>query len=108
MGDTFSRRFPLVAPTEAALTCLQTEVAGRALRLPRGREGTAIDGVVLQTEPSGNASDQELGESSVHISCIPVAVAGMVVGLPEAPEIGAHEYIDWELRDARPRFDEED
>jgi len=41
-----------------------------------GGEEPLVNGVVLQTEPSENASDEEPGESSVHISWIPVEVHG--------------------------------
>ena len=73
-----------------------------------GGEDSLVNGVVLQTGPAAGTSDEEgPGGSGVHVSWIPVEVAGMVVGLPEVQEIRTHEYIDWEIRDARPRFDEE-
>lgn len=74
-----------------------------------GGEDPLVNGVVLQTGPATGTSDEEgPGGSGVHISWIPVEVAGMVVGLPKAREIRTHEYIDWEIRDARPPFDEEE
>ena len=73
-----------------------------------GGEDSLVNGVVLQTGPAAGTSD-DVGHdgSGVHISWIPVEVAGMVVGLPEAREIRTHEYIDWEIKDARPPLDEE-
>lgn len=71
-----------------------------------GGEDPLVNGVVLKAGPSEIVPDEEPGGSDVHVSWIPVEVARMVVGLPEAQEIRTHEYIDWEIRDARPRFDE--
>lgn len=73
-----------------------------------GGEDPLVNGVVLRTGPTaGTSSEKGPAGSDVHISWIPVEVAGMVVGLPEARKIRTHEYIDWEIRDARPQFDEE-
>lgn len=73
-----------------------------------GGEDPLINGVILQTRPTAETSDEEgHGVSAVHISWMPVEVAGMVIGLPEPQEIRSRKYIDWEIRDARPRLNEE-
>ncbi len=72
-----------------------------------GGQEPIVNGVVLQTDAFSNGTDDEPDWTGVHIGWIPVEVAGMVVGLPEAQEIRTHEHIDWEIRDATPRSDGE-